>query len=183
MSFSDTSNPCFVGIAVSSGTAHLADELRLFIQTLGFETVLYDLARSESGLLEIDAAGGKLKLIVELGLGDYLTEILRSGPSSTSRLTGAITGEVPQVWVLYPGAITTSESLDSWDIAGRQLAWLASAAKAPVEVIVCQGDEGVDTLAQSMGLWILPQVIVTPSGKGGMLRDVNNAVVRLLKTN
>ena len=183
MSFSDTSLPGFVGIAVSSGTAHFADELRLFIQTLGFETVLYDLAHSEGGQLEIDASVGKLKLMVELGLGDYLTEILRSGPSSTSRLTGAITGEVPQIWVLYPGAVFTQGTLDSWDIAGRQLAWLASAAKAAHEVIVCQGDDGVDTVAKSLGLWVLSQVIVNRTSKSALLQEVKKAIRRLLQTN
>lgn len=182
MSFSDTSQSGFMGIAVSSGTAHFADELRLLIRGLGIETVLYDLAGPGASQLESDATAGRLVLIVELGLGDYLTELLRSGPSNTSRLTGAIIGKVPQVWVLYPGAVSIQVGLDSWDNAGRQLAWLASAAKAAHEVIVCLSDDGIDTLAQSLGLWVLPQVTVTRTNKNALLQEVKEAVRRLVRT-
>ena len=170
-----------MGVGVSAGTAYLAGVLSQLIGFHGFELRSYDLAGGEGDRLESDASEGKLSLVVEVGLGDYILEIQKCGPSGTSRLTGAISRKVPQVWVLYPGSVSRLLGPDALDIAGRQLAWLASAAIIPPELIVCQGSELVETVAGSFKLWVLPQVSVTSTSEEKLANDIISAVCRLLR--
>lgn len=180
MSFSVTRN-AVIGIGVSPCAAALAADMTASGRVLGFDVRCYDLAKGAGIELEADASSGKLSLLVELGLGDYLIEALNGTGVVTSRLTGAISRKVPQIWVFLRDAIPLGAGPDTWDLAGRQLAWLASAAEPTPAAIVCPDGGVVDTLAQSFRLWALPAVSIVHAREDALLQLILGAVSRLLQ--
>lgn len=153
-----------VGIAYSAGSAGLFRSLVPRILSGGLTVSGFDLDCGEGCQLEEVAGSGRLRLLVELGLGDFLARVIMEKSAPASRLTGAIRGRVPQLWVLCPGVVPKGGEAEDWDNAGKHLAWLASAGDLPPEVLVGAEDGMIGILAQSFSLWAVPGVVPTFAG-------------------
>lgn len=158
---SATDVDCPVGLGVSGACSILASHLSQTLTDLGKRSLAFDLSGGQSDSLEHSALAGKLSAVIELGLEDYILEVVSGRAATSNRLTAAIKAHLPQVWLLMPLSETCATiRSDELDAAGKRLAWLASAADPHPTVIVVAGSPLTDLLAESFHLWALASVPV-----------------------
>ena len=161
MLFSATDRQLPVGLGVSGACSELAHHLSQALAGIGRCGTAFDLVAGQSDLLEKAALSGTLAAVIELGLEDYICEVVSGRANNSNRLTGAIQAHLPQVWVIAPFLEVLPTVLpDQVDAAGKRLAWLASAAEPHPAVIVIAGDSLSNIFAESFRLWALSSVPV-----------------------
>jgi len=154
MSSSDTSRPRIAGVAVSGGSLHAAESITRILEHHDWNAIIHRIDRGGAELFERQAESGDFGLVVELGMEDYLETVLSGAGKDSSRLTGAIRSGTNQVWVI----MDSFGKVGDWDLAGRQLAWLASASVRLPDVIFNTSFPSIETMAQSFAMWAMPSI-------------------------
>lgn len=154
MSSSGTSRPRVAGIAASGGSLDAAESIARLLEHHGWSAIIYRVDRGDSELLEMKAGCGHFGLVVELGMEDFLEIMLSAAAKDSTRLTGAIRSGTNQVWVV----MDSFGKAGDWDLAGRQLAWLASASIRLPDVIFNTSFAPIETMARSFEMWALPSI-------------------------